>query len=423
MVDAVIAGAGIAGIATAWQLAERLGRTDAVIVDPRPPLSLTSNRPEANYRDWWPQPAMAELADMSLALVDELVADGATIPMDRRGYLYVTGDPARAAELRRIVAERPKIGAGAEVLDATAARSGYRHLSPAIVAGILVHRAGSLDTVALGRAMLDRALARGVAVVEGDVLAVETRPDGLEVTFSTPHGRRALSATRFVNAAGPFARELAMQLGEDLPLETVLRQKVMIEDDATIVPREAPFTIFLDGQSLAWTDAERRALGGSAHGRRLLGPLPGGIHVKPDENAGPHAVKLGWAWDQTPMPPEPNPVCPPEFPRMALLGASTMIPGLARYADRPSPTAHDGGFYGRAPDGQPLIGPSRAGSFVVAGLAGFGAMMATGAGALAAAWLLGDEPTPLMRAFDPARFSDARHVEAIEAGRIATGEL
>lgn len=434
MVDAVIAGAGIAGIATAWRLAARLGRTDATIVDPRPPLSLTSNRPEANYRDWWPQPAMAELTDLSLGLVDDLLSDGAVIPMDRRGYLYVTADTVVAAELAGRVARRAAMahpGGGAEALDRAAIGDEYPHLSPAIRGAIRVRRAGSIDTVALGRAMLERAAARGVAVIEGEVVAVEASGAGLEVSFATPSGPRRVATDRFVNAAGPFARDLAIRLGQDLPLETVLRQKVMIEDAFEVVPRDAPFTILIDGQTLSWSDAERRSLEGSAHGRRLLGPLPGGIHVKPDERAGRRAIKLGWAWDQAPAPPEPDPACPPEFPRMVLLGASTMIPGLARYAADPRPTAHDGGFYGRARDGQPLIGPiptaSRSsepsGSYVVAGLAGFGAMMAAGAGAVAAAWLAGDESTPLMRAFDPARLADPAYVQAMDDGRVPTGEL
>ena len=64
--DVVIAGAGIAGIATAWALAERGAGGRVALVDPRPPLSLTSDRPEANYRTWWPDPAMVALI-MSLA--------------------------------------------------------------------------------------------------------------------------------------------------------------------------------------------------------------------------------------------------------------------------------------------------------------------------------------------------------------------
>ncbi|HEX5240630.1 MAG TPA: FAD-dependent oxidoreductase, partial [Candidatus Limnocylindrales bacterium] len=98
----MIAGAGIAGIATAFSLAER-GIRDVVIVDPRPPLSLTSRRPETNYRLWWP------LAARSLALVEALLADGAAVPMDRRGYLYVSDAEATARSLPAFVAGHPAL--------------------------------------------------------------------------------------------------------------------------------------------------------------------------------------------------------------------------------------------------------------------------------------------------------------------------
>jgi glycine/D-amino acid oxidase-like deaminating enzyme len=411
MVDAVIAGAGIAGVATAWRLAERLGRTDAILVDPLPPLSVTSNRPEANYRDWWPQRAMAHLADRSLALVDWLLADGAAIPMDQRGYLYVTKDRARAASFPETVAARERDGVpggGVDVLDAIAIRRTWPHLAPAIAGGIHVRRAGGIDTVALGRAMLERARAAGVTVERGSVVGVHA-PHGrvTEVDISTPSGRHRIATDRFVNAAGPFALPLLDLVGARLPIETVLRQKVVVADSRGVVPRDAPFTITLDRQRLA-EDREE---------------LPGGIHVKPDDSLGPDRLKLGWAWDQRPSTPRVDPACPPAFPGMVVRGAAAWIPGLGTDAAAPI-LAHEGGFYARVPDGQPVIGPlGPEGSFIAGAMAGFGAMMAAAAGDIAAAWLVGDRPTEQMQAFSPARFTDDAYLAEIAAGRIATGEL
>jgi glycine/D-amino acid oxidase-like deaminating enzyme len=113
--DAVICGAGIAGIATAWQLAERLGRTNALLIDPRPPLSLTSDKSGANYRDWWPRRPMVELVGRSIDLMERLLDEtGAAFEMNRRGYLYVTADPARAASLP-VAAERYRAAGIAEI--------------------------------------------------------------------------------------------------------------------------------------------------------------------------------------------------------------------------------------------------------------------------------------------------------------------
>lgn len=426
-VDAVVVGAGIAGIATAWQLAERLGSTTAVLVDSRPPLSLTSHRPEANYRDWWPQASMVELASRSIDLMEALLADGAAFAMHQRGYLYVTADPATAASLPATVARRAVAGGGADVLAPAELARRYPHLSPALNGAIQARRAGSVDTVALGRALLDRATARGVSLVAGTLAGVDVRAGRIEgVRIATDAGELRLGTERFVNAAGPFARDVARLTGSELELDTVLRQKVVIHDVDGVVPRDAPFTIFMDPQTLEWSDSERPLLGASAATRRLLDRLPGGVHVKPDDAAGPHAIKLGWAWDQTASLPTADPPCPPEFPRMVLLGAGSFVPGLGRYAEAGvAPLAHEGGFYARTKDGRPLIGPLDAdGAFIVGGLAGFGAMMACAAGELAAGWILDGRPsTALATAFDPRRFRHPGYVREIRAGVGPTGEL
>ena len=156
------------------------------------------------------------------------------------------------------------------------------------------------------------------------------------VTIATPDGVAEIATERFVNAAGPFAREVAARLGADLELETVLRQKVVIRDRLGVVPPDAPFTIGLD------------ATGGQ----------PAGVHVKPDTGGHAGAIKLGWARDQTPGEPVADPVCPPGFPREVVARAATIVPGLSAYLEGPLDLiAHDGGFYARMPDGLPVIGP------------------------------------------------------------------
>jgi glycine/D-amino acid oxidase-like deaminating enzyme len=241
--------------------------------------------------------------------------------------------------------------------------------------------------------------------------------------IATPAGTRRIATTAVVNAAGPFAPPLLRLVGAQLPIETVLRQKVVVADDQAAVPRNAPFTISLDRQRLAWTAAERAELERSPDVGFLLDELPGGIHVKPDDTAGATALKLGWAWDQRASRAIPDPACPPEFPRMVVRGATAWIPGLAA-VEGAAILAHEGGFYARVPDGQPVIGPlGPEGSFIVGAMAGFGAMMAAGAGDLAAAWLAGEAPTAAMRAFSPGRFLDDAHLARIRSGAFATGEL
>jgi glycine/D-amino acid oxidase-like deaminating enzyme len=403
--DVVIAGSGIAGVAAAWQIATRLGTTSAVLVDPRPPLSLTSDRPGANYRDWWPQPAMVALADRSIDLTEGLLAAGAEFAMDRRGYLYVTAERATASSLAAVRAGRIEAGVApgaAAVLGADELRARYPHLSPDLAGAILARRAGSLDTAGLGRAMLAIAQAAGIEVIRGEVIGTRLVAGRIGmVVVATADGAVEVATERLLNAAGPFARRLATRLGWDLDLETVLRQKVVIRDPRGIVPRDAPFTIGLD----------------------RTGGLPAGVHIKPD-TAGEHdTLKLGWARDQVASEPVVEPTCPPDFPQAVIARAATLVPGLGAYLAAPEIVAHDGGFYARTPDGLPLIGPhGPTGAFIVGGLAGFGSMMACATGELAAAWVL-DEPRPaLAAAFDPSRLGEpgtaARSTGAAPAGEL-----
>ena len=65
--EVVICGAGIAGIAAAYHLAVRRGVTGVVLVDERPPLSLTSDKSTECYRNWWPGPGDAMVRLMNRA--------------------------------------------------------------------------------------------------------------------------------------------------------------------------------------------------------------------------------------------------------------------------------------------------------------------------------------------------------------------
>ena len=60
--EVVICGAGIAGIAAAYHLAVKQGVRNVVLVDERPPMSLTSDKSTEAYRNWWPGPDDARAA-------------------------------------------------------------------------------------------------------------------------------------------------------------------------------------------------------------------------------------------------------------------------------------------------------------------------------------------------------------------------
>src|SRR5512139_2083676 len=113
--DIVICGAGIAGIAAAYHLAVRRGIRDILLVDERPPLSLTSDKSTECYRNWWPGPgdAMLRLMNRSIDLLEDLALEsGNYFNLNRRGYVFLTADPKRADEYEHIARSVCELGAG-----------------------------------------------------------------------------------------------------------------------------------------------------------------------------------------------------------------------------------------------------------------------------------------------------------------------
>jgi glycine/D-amino acid oxidase-like deaminating enzyme len=75
--NVVICGAGIAGVSAAYHLALRHGLQNVVLVDERPPLTLTSDKSTECYRNWWPGPgdAMVSLMNRSIDLMEDLARE------------------------------------------------------------------------------------------------------------------------------------------------------------------------------------------------------------------------------------------------------------------------------------------------------------------------------------------------------------
>src|SRR5437762_7639494 len=114
--EVVICGAGIAGIATAYHLAVRRGVRGVLLVDERPPLSLTSDKSAECYRNWWPGPGddMVTVMNRSIDLLEELAREsGNMFRLNRRGYLFATAQAQRVAGLVQAAREAAMLGAGA----------------------------------------------------------------------------------------------------------------------------------------------------------------------------------------------------------------------------------------------------------------------------------------------------------------------
>ena len=448
--SAVVCGAGIAGIAAAHALAVAHGVPNVVLVDERPPLTLTSDKSTEAYRNWWPGPddAMVRLMNRSIDLLEQWSeASGDRFLMNRRGYVYATADASKisqwlddaalasaqgAGELRvyRSTSEarayQPSAHTGFRdhpdgadlFLDGASIREHFPFLSHDIVMVLHARRCGWLSGQQLGMHLLDEARAAGVRVVSGRVTDVGTNDGRVESVgvALTGGGEERIATSVFVNAAGPFAREVAAMLGIDLPVFSEMHLKISVEDTLGIIDRNTGLVILDDAQELPWTDEERAELAADETMRWLTEPLPPGIHLRPDGYRNSQTVLMLWDYHSAhrfdvPVFPLPDDDL---YAEVVLRGMTRLSPGLQPYVDRLPRAYVDGGYYTKTIENRPLIGglPVQ-GAYVIAALSGFGLMAAPAAAELLAAQIVGAPCASYARAFALARYDDAAYRERL----------
>ena len=446
--EVVICGAGIAGRSTAWQLAVKHGLRDVVLVDERPPMTLTSDKSTEAYRNWWPGPddAMVRLMNRSIDLLEEMAeASDNRFLMNRRGYVYATADPERAEAMQAagVLASSYGVGPlrvhaggaggpdyqpapaegwkdqpdGADlILDEGLLRQAFPYLSPDTVAVLHARRCGWFSGQQLGMLQLEEARAAGVEVIEGRVEWIETTgrrvssvqigTDGEVITVMTP---------RFVVAAGPMLQEVGALLGLELPVFSELHLKVSIEDHLGVVPRDAPFLIWNDPQHIGWGDEEREVLAESEVMRPLLDEMPAGVHTRVEGGGDSRHILVLWPYHLESVAEVFPLVVPDHYAEICLRGISTMIPGLGAYLERLPKSYIDGGYYTKTKDNRPLVGPLPIeGVFVHSALSGYGLMASAATSELVALHLTGERLPAYAGAFHPARFNDPEYLAKIE---------
>ena len=143
----------------------------------------------------------------------------------------------------------------------------------------------------------ERARDKGVRLIEGRVERVETAGGRVTgVAVSGRDGTRTIGTGRFVNAAGPFVKDVGRLLDVELPVFCERHAKVAFHDTLGVVPRHAPMMIWTDPVRLPWADDERAELGESEALRHLLEEMPAGVHGRP-EGGGDSPIMLGvWTY-------------------------------------------------------------------------------------------------------------------------------
>jgi len=451
--EVVICGAGIAGISAAYHLSVHRGLRDVVIVDELPPLSLTSDKSTECYRNWWPGPgdAMVALANRSIDILERLARESDNrFLLNRRGYLFATADAQRVESMRAGARESCALGAGefrehgpgssgADYVPAPSAgfenlpdgadlicdqsliRRHFPDLNNDTLAVVHARRCGWLSAQQLGMTMLEQARAAGTRLLQARVQVVDTAGGcvgGVQVAASG--GTRTISTNAFVNAAGPFFKQVGEMAGIELPVFSESHVKLSFHDHRGALSQDAPLIIWNDPVHLPWSEEERETLVSAPEGRELLREFPAGVHGRP---AGGDNVLIYWTLDETRVEPVFPQTWNPATPEILLRGMSAMVPALTAYFDHLPQPFVDGGYYAKTEENRPLIGPTPVdGAYLMGAFSGFGIMTACAAGELLAAHVTGAELPGYAAAFTLDRYQDpdylAQFTDSGSSGQI-----
>jgi glycine/D-amino acid oxidase-like deaminating enzyme len=436
--DVVVIGAGVAGVSAAYHLSVTQGSERVLIVDPRPPLTLTSDKSTECYRNWWPNRPMVQLMNHSIDLLEEMAADsGNAFGMNRRGYLFVTGDETRlhsmieeahitstlgAGPIRihpgpipyRPSPEDGYLGApeGADILvGSDSVREHFPFITAEAVGAIHVRRAGWFSAQQLGAWMLDRAREMGSRFIPDEVAGI--RVEGGSVTGVDLASGGQIEVGMVVDAAGPMSGSVAAMVGVEVPVFAEVHLKVAYREHLGVIPRHAPMFIWSDPQTINWSEDERAEL--ERQGRHdLLSEMPIFCHARPEGGAdSPYLLGLWEYHDDVREPVWPLPE-DPLYPEVVMRGLITMAPGLAPYLEGLPHSVVDGGYYIKTRENRPLVGPTGPKGFhLMSGMSGFGVMVAAGAGDLLARHVTGSDLPDYSGSFLPSRYDDEAYLASI----------
>ncbi|UCG25661.1 MAG: FAD-binding oxidoreductase, partial [Chloroflexota bacterium] len=439
----------------AYHLTVKRGLSDVVLIDERPPLTLTSDKSTECYRNWWPGPGdtMVRFMNHSINLLEDLADESDNyFGLNRRGYVFLTADPKRVETYRQAAEAISALGAGplrihepgnstyrpapAEgyhdqptgadlLLGSELIRAQYPFVTEDVLAMLHPRRCGWLSAQQLGMYLLDEARSRGARLINGRLTGVNLNGGKIHsVQVDCDGGAIELHTPIFVNAAGPYIRDVGAMIGVEIPVFNELHGKISFNDNRRVLPRDVPLMIWSDPVRLPWSAEERQELAKFEDTRWLLDEFPAGVHFRP-EGLGPSPVLLVlWTYDVETQEPVWPPVFDEFYPEIVLRGLTRMVPDLSVYLGRMGRPVVDGGYYCKTQENRPLICPLPVeGAYLIGALSGYGVMACQAAGELLADHIVGDDLPKYAPAFRLERYDDPVYQELLAGWDPTTGQL
>ncbi len=278
-----IIGGGVMGASVAYHLAAR-GWRDVIVLDRAPgPGAGSTGRATGGFRAQYATPINVRLSLLAREKLRRFHADTGVDPgYAPHGYLWIAADERELEELR--AGRRVQQAAGLhEAVELSA--DDVLELNPAlapegIAGGVYCPSDGFIRPLRILEGYLAAARRLGARVAWGTAATgFKLARDGTITEVQTSSG--SIAAAAVVNAAGPWAAEVARLAGVDLPV-TPLRRQAAATVPCDRLPDTMPMTIFAgDGFHLRVRDG--RVL--------LLQPTPGAAGRPFDTSVDPAWVR------------------------------------------------------------------------------------------------------------------------------------
>jgi sarcosine oxidase, subunit beta len=373
--DVVVIGAGVMGLAIAYNLAAR-GRHRIVVLDSHYLAWGASGRNGGGVRQQWSTEMNVRLMQESTEICAHFAEEmGINVWMRRGGYLFLARTRAAAERLERNVTLQNRCDLPSRMISLPDARQlvpeldvdgGARGGANSFVAACY----NPTDAIVFPWPFLwgyaRAAERRGVSIRTGAaVTAIARRGDDFLLT--TPAG--TLTAGRIVCAAGAWSPRVARLAGGALPDRPVRHEILSTEP---LKPFLKPMVSLIES--------------GLYVSQSLRGELVGGVSMPEEANADGE-VRLGSRL---------------EFLTTMARGLVALMPRLGHV----KVVRQWAGPYDVSPDGNPIVGqlPGVPGFYVVCGFGGHGFMMAPVVARHYAAYLDGEPPHPFFGAWRADRF-------------------
>ncbi len=371
--DAIVIGAGVVGTSIAYHLAAR-GCTDVVVLERNRIAQGASGDGAGGFRQQFSTAINVQMTRLSLPyFLDARERLGTPVDVHQQGYLFLLNDEAQVTEFRTNLAMQQGIGAPVRWLDPgeiAALVPGLR--TDDLLGATYCPDDGWARPPLVATALARRAEALGVRVFEGcPVTGITTAGDRV-IGVTTHDG--TITAPIIVDAAGPWATEVATLAGIALPMEPVCRQ----------VFRTAP---------CAGTDA----------GAPLTVDVASGLWFRPHEGG------FWWGKSDDAEPPGLIKHLAPDWAEHTAALALDRLPAFAQARI----VGGWSGFYAMTPDAHGLIGgfPQLRGFYCATGFSGHGFQHSPATGLLLAEIILDGRATTLdIHALRPTRFTEGEPI-------------